>query len=94
MFNIGADQPAYAKLLTTTVIEKKPEDPVEKKPSSVLEKKQAPQPLDLRGKDLDDAIEALTIKQKSKTVFTSQDMKELKRLRNIRGSRNFRQKSK
>ena len=42
MFKIGSDQPAYAKLLTTTVIEKKPEDPVEKKPSSVLEKKQAP----------------------------------------------------
>ena len=41
MFNIGADQPAYAKLLTTTLIEKKPENPVAKKPS-VLEKKKAP----------------------------------------------------
>ena len=42
MFNIGADQPAYAKLLTTTLIEKKPENPVEKKPSTVLEKRKAP----------------------------------------------------
>ena len=53
------------------MIEKKPESPVEKKTSSALEKRQAPQPLDLRGQDLDDAIEALTIKQKSKSEFTT-----------------------
>ena len=65
------------------------------KPAAAKARKQAPAPLDLRGKDLDEAIQALTIKkQTSKESFSPADLKELKRLRNIRGSRNFRQKSK
>ena len=34
-----------------------------RKPDSVKARKQAPAPLDLRGKDLDDAISALTAKK-------------------------------
>ena len=50
---------------------------------------------DLYGKDLDDAIAALSIKKATlKDEFGEEDRKQLKRLRNIRGSRNFRVKSK
>ena len=75
--------------------EEKPVPETQKKPASVKTRKQAPAPLDIRGQDLDDAIQKLTIKkQTSKDEFSPADLKELKRLRNIRGSRNFRQKSK
>ena len=87
--------PQYVKLLTETVTEQNQVQQTVKKPASVKARKQAPAPLDLRGKDLDEAIQSLTVmKQTSKDQFSPADLKELKRLRNIRGSRNFRQKSK
>ena len=93
--NHGEFQPQCVKLLSETVTEIKPVSETEMKPAAAKARKQAPAPLDLRGKDLDEAIQALTIKkQTSKESFSPADLKELKRLRNIRGSRNFRQKSK
>ena len=55
--------PQYTRLLTETVTQIEPVSETVKKPGSVKARKQAPAPLDLRGKDLDEAIQALTVKK-------------------------------